>query len=274
MNKIRDIKLTAGNLSLRAELFAHGDITLAKLCSSDSSYFEGTNLDYGWAFRAPDDKPNRMKGMTVALGKAMDSAMLAPKLRHDLLIQLKQSTKAVISNTPDSHIIHDHPSPLPDGWTSIKDTRLLQCGSRNYQRINPYGIHGLQFINGEGQTEVGGFGTGIRQFWIGLPDSHIWESDIDNDYYRIFNPIAWRYKPKPEANPWRDANDTRELKSRGKNYNCELSSITDLQLKLRDGSIHIGGFGTGLRKFWVSSPHENTNWYAQDQVIAWRYADA
>jgi len=254
MNKIRDIKLEIMGITLRAELFAHGDITLAKLTSSDPAYFEGNNIDYGWAFRAPEDKPNRMKGMTVALGKAMDSCLLAPKVRHELLSQLKANPKPAPTET--------------NPWRPLTETHELQSHSRNYAQIGAFGIQDLELRNAEGKILSGGFGTGIRKFWIGTAHSpRDWESERT---YVTFNPTMWRYKPDPETNPWRTSTD--ELKVGGKNYSPTKNSITSLEIRLNGRTITDGGFGCGLKRFWY--PDYTGTWINRDTTVEWRYANA
>ena len=264
MNKIRDIKLETYGITLRAELFAHGDITLAKLASSDPAYFEGNNIDYGWAFRAPEDKPNRMKGMTVALGKAMDSCLLAPKVRHELFSQLTADPKPAPSET--------------NPWRPLTETHELQPHSRNYAQIGAFGIQDLELRNAEGKILSGGFGTGVRKFWIGAAHSpRDWESERT---YVTFNPTMWRYKPEPDLNPWRSIADTTELQPNSRNFQVvPCTGIHGLEFMDINGDVLFGGFGTGVRMFWVKyDGGTGRHWMAKRDplftLVSWRYANA
>lgn len=76
-------------MSVKVEIFhVDNDLTLAKATQKIDGLDSSPDTSYGWAYRSPEDKPNRRKGARVALEKALDHLLLTPKVRHTILSDL------------------------------------------------------------------------------------------------------------------------------------------------------------------------------------------
>jgi hypothetical protein len=76
-------------MSVKVEIFhVDNDLTLAKATQKIDGIGYSPDTSYGWAYRSPEDKPNRRKGARVALEKALDHLLMTSKVRHTILSDL------------------------------------------------------------------------------------------------------------------------------------------------------------------------------------------
>ena len=169
MRKLSRFFVETSGAKFGVSLFAEGDLTLAKLEVKVDAMDEVKTCHYGWAFRSPLDKPNRTKGVLVALGKALDEEPLTSKVRHEILNSIPRRVRDYPLSTP------------PD-----KSNKLYKKNINSVTRLI------ITTTKGE---FVGGYGCGIRLFYLG-------EYGVDTCWF------------DPEANPcngWRDENTEKKF---------------------------------------------------------------
>lgn len=229
--------------------FKEGDVTLAKITSVSAT--TNPEVSYGWAFRSQADTPNTLTGVRVAVEKALLHSSINSRLREALWHHLPES----INEAPAQSTQADE----EDEGTEFIRQVVTQLATKLLSKLEVYKL-----------------------------EESLESPEPIKPRERVL--VKGVLSAKPVSQPitqWRPMtqNTMDVLNNECYLYSPEYCSVIGLEVKTEQGMdtpiTYVGGFGTGVRRFWIGTKYGNAHWYRSDgtneyedgkRIIAWRFS--